>query len=581
MTVTRVAGDHELADDGRQRRYRLSLPGSADAESARIRAGSDCEYAREDAVWVTVHESAGLARVRVEIDDDSTSVRPPKDASTSVRLPDGGSTLVRLPGPAFDQRLTAALDGDEAAARGILDEFAGAVPAVFACGPFLDADGVGALVGALAATGGRAADALHAARYDLVRAAATTDAGPAVDSADEFEALVAGLDAVDAIGDLEVVDALGDVVAAAHDSPGETQALLAALGYDPGALVDRGDGRFLAYYLAHVARTAGVHDARQQAARRAAATDHPDFEAAEAAAERADYWDRGAAWREAVLPAAAESVDAFAYVLANALYWTGEVARSDARADELCYEGAAAAAAPIDLEWVVGHADFERHRAAAHRHRSARNHALALSRFEAARETAGEYDFLDPWEPTYSHAVVRSNRLSAAGNHEEAVAVLDDALDELRAQGVPDDRFAEMRDHLLGQRHERRAKLAACDDDRLARLEAALDRYESVGFERSVDRIRSKLDRGDQARVDEADESGADALGPRPLLKPARESGPSLADIPDLHDFLTEPDPTAVGSADPGVLPDERGDEFADDRGGPGGPGRRTDSEYR
>ncbi|MFB6269794.1 MAG: hypothetical protein ABEH83_07610 [Halobacterium sp.] len=553
MRVTRVAGDHELADGERQRRYTLALPDALPPDSVTVETPEGVEYAWDGDLWVTVHEDAGLARVRLRAG--------------------GHSTLLHLPSPSFDDALDAALDGDVDAARTLLGEFAGAVPAVFACGPFLDVDGAVALVDALASASSNAADDLHAARYDLVRTAATTDAWLRVDAADEFGALADGLDAVGEIGDVDVLDALGDAIAVAHDSVGETHDFLDDLGFDLSALADREDGRFFASYLAQVARTAGVHDAKQQAARRASATDHPDFDAATDAAERADYWERGAAWRDAVLPAAERSVDAFAYVLANALYWTGEVARSDSRADELCYEGAAAAAATIDLDWVAGRAAYERHRAAAHRHRSARNHALALSHFDAARATAEAYSALDPWEPTYSAAIVRSNQLSTAGDYEAAVAVLDDALDELRDQDVPDGRFGEMRDHLVGQRHERQAKLADGDDDRLAHLEAALDHYEAVGFDRSVDRIRDKLARAaDEAGGSGGEESSGDredALGPKPLLRLDDERGPNLEDIPSLHDSLTGSDPTAVGSPDPGVLPDEQADEFAD---GPRGP---------
>ncbi|MCD2203443.1 hypothetical protein [Halobacterium sp. KA-6] len=556
VTVTRVAGDHELADGDPQRRYTLSVPAAADAT---VSMTTGCETTWEDeTLWVTVHDGAGLARVRLR---------------TS-----GAHTAFRFPGPTFDDQLTAAIDGNEAAAHELLAAAHSPIALVLASGPFLDVEGFTALVDALATASEGASDDLHATRYDLVRIAATTATGPPVATADEFEALVNGLDAVDAIGDVTVLDALADATAVAHDTAGETRRFLSDLGYELPLLAERDDGRFLAHYLAQVARTAGVRDAKQAAARRAANTDHTDFEDAKAAAERADYWDRGAAWRDAVLPAAGESFPTFAYVLANALYWTGEVGRSDSRADELLHEGAAAAARTIDLEWVAGHADYERARAAAHRHRSKRNHALALAHFETAREVAESQSFLDPWEPTYSHAVVQSNMLSTTGNHERAVAVLDDALADLREQGVPDDRFAEMRDHLAGQRHERRAIVADDNSDRLAHLEAALDHYESVEFERSVTRIQAKLDDAEAADDETGDESREESVRPQPVLRPDPEAGPSLEDIPDLHDSLTETDPGAVGSADPGVLPDERGDGLPDD---PGVPGRDSEPHYR
>ncbi|MCG1003289.1 MULTISPECIES: hypothetical protein [Halobacterium] len=557
VTVTRVAGDHELEDGDPQRRYTLSVPAAPDAT---VVAVTGCTTTWEDdTLWVTVSDGAGLARVRLR---------------TS-----GAHTAFRFPGPTFDDRLTVAIDGDEAAARELLANAHSPVVLVLASGPFLGVEEFVSLVDALATASEGASDDLHATRYDLVRIAATTAAGPPVATAEDFEALADGLDAVDAIGNVTVLDALAGATAVAHDTPAETKRFLSEFGYELPLLAERDDGRFLAHYLAQVARTAGIRDAKQAAARRAANTDHAAFEDAKAAAERADYWDRGAAWRDAVLPAAGESFPTFAYVLANALYWTGEVGRSDSRADELLHEGAAAAARSIDLEWVPGHADYERARAAAHRHRSKRNHALALENFAAAREVAESHSFLDPWEPTYSHAVVESNALSTAGDHERAVAVLDEALATLREQGVPEDRFEEMRDHLAGQRHERRAIVADDDSDRLAHLEAALDHYESVAFERSVARIEAKLDdaeAGEDATAGEEDSGGR--ARPQPVLRPDPEAGPSLDDIPSLHDSLTETDPGAVGSADPGVLPDERGDALADD---PGVTDRDSDPYYR
>lgn len=540
MTVTRVAGEHEHGS-ARERRYTLDGPNDRS-----VLAASEGVEVPDDGsqLWVTVADNAGLAWVR-------------------VAAAGGDSTRISLPGPSFDEACTDAIRGDSDTARALLDEFDSAVELPFACGQFLDVEGVVDLLEATATASGNAADALHAIRYDLIRTAVTTTAGPTVESASEFEALVNGLDAVEAVGEVGVVDALADTVAVAHESPGETRAFLADLGYDLPDLVDRAAGRFLAHYLAHVARSGGVRAAKQVAAR-AARGDDTDFEAAKARAQRADYWDRGAAWRDVVRPAASRSPDEFAYVLANALYWTGEVGRSDGRGDELLHEGAAAASATIDLDWITAHARFERCRAAAHRHRSSGNHAQALAQFEAAIALAEEYAVLDDWEPTYSQAIVRSNQHSARGDHERAVAVVEDAIDALRDLDVPEDRYKEMVHHLRGQAQERRALLASDEASRLGHLEAALDRYEAVGFERSVDRIEAKLDAvhepGDGTVVGPAASDQGEQFrgGPQPSLRPERASGPSLSDIPDLHDFLTEPDETAVGSADPGVLPDER-----------------------
>lgn len=209
-------------------------------------------------------------------------------------------------------------------------------------------------------------------------------------------------------------------------------------------------------------------------------------------------------------------------------------------------------------------------------------HAHALRQFERAIDLADEYAVLDPWEPTYSLGVVRSNAASAQRDHERAVAVVEETLDELRGQAVPEDRLAEMARHLRGQKQERLALLAGDEPTRLGYLEAALDNYESVGFERSVDRIESKLgeirEAGDGTTVSPAASEGGEQFrgGPRPTIRPDDTTGPSRSDIPGLHDFLTEADTAAVGSADPGVLPDER-HAHGPGSDSPGGPPRDDD----
>lgn len=538
VTVTRVAGDHEHGTT-QERRYTLDLSSGCHILATSDGAGtSPSGDARQ---WVTVSDGAGLAWVRVG----------------GAR----GRTRLFLPGPSFDSACTNAIRGDEAAGRAILAEFDSAVEISFACGPFLGIDSLLDLFSTVVAASEQAADTLHATRYDVLRAAATTPAGPTVGSVAEFETFVDGLDAIEAVGDVAVVDALADTVAVGHDSAGETRAFLEDLGYDLPELVERGDGRFFAHLLAQIARTGGVRDAKQFATR-AAYGDDTDYDDAKARAQRVDYWDRGAAWRAVVRPAASRSREEFAYVLANALYWTGEVGRSDSRGEELLHQGAVAVSSTIDLDWITAHARFEQCRATAHRHRSSGNHAQALRQFERAIALAEEYTVLDAWEPTYSHAIVRSNQCSAAGDHERAVSVVEDAVDALADREVPADRYEEMVHHLRGQAQERRALRADDDPSRLAHLEAALDHYEAVAFDRSVDRIEAKLadaeDSDGPLGPDVSDRSEQFSGGPQPTLRPEGPSGPSLSDIPDLHDFLTAPDSTAVGSADPGVLPDEQ-----------------------
>ncbi|MFC3476579.1 hypothetical protein [Halobacterium litoreum] len=545
-TVTRVVGDHEDGDDP-QRRY--TLDGASDAT---VEPTEGVSVERDGGKqWLTVADGAGLAVVRVRVR--------------------GERTTLRVPGPTVDERVTETARGDENAARDLLAASEGAVALAVACGGFLAAEQFASLVATLARADDRASDALHAVRYDLLRISATTPAGPDIDSRERFEALASGLDDASEIGDVDAVDALAATVAVACDSPRECHDLLYRLGYDLGDVIER-DDRFLAYYLAFVASTAGVGEANRRASR------HPTeltYDEATDRAEGADYWERGEAWRAAVAPAARKSREAFAYVLANALYWTGEVSRRDSRAPELCFSGAVAAGREIGLDWVVGHARYERARAVGHRHRSKRNHAVAVAAFDDAREIAGEYAFLDPWEPTYTRAVVASNYHSTRGDHERAIDALDDGEAALAEQDVPAERREEMLAHLDAQRHERRAILADESGARLTHLEAARDGYEAIGFERSVERIEAKLGGGaDSAGAESTESNEARVATPRRRLRGSRDRGPSLSDIPTLHDFLTEPDPDAVGSADPGVLPDEQGDdglgggEFGDDEFG-------------
>jgi len=493
---------------------------------------------------------------------------------------DDGTTRFSLPGPAFEERLTATLDGDPGAARALVRNAGGVVALALSAGEFLAVEDLVDLLAATAGAAGSLADDLHARRYDLGRVVVATDAGPRVTDREAVETLVDGLDGVDAIGDVSLSAVLADAMHLAATTPGGGHAFLADHGFDARALADRGDGAFFAALLAHATVTGGVAAAKRLAAGWPA---EKTFEAAEAAAESADYWERGAAWR-AVVPTAADRGDeAFAYVLANALYWSGEVDRGDGRLDELLFDGAEVAGRDVGLEWVVGHARFERARARGHRHRTSRNHALAIAAFDVARAVADEYGFLDAWEPVYTRTVVASNRHSARGDHDAAVAALDDGRDALAAMDVPDGRFEEMVDHLEAQRHERRAIQTENPAERRSHLEGALERYEAVDFERSVERVREKLADKDEDEDGETagGTGGEDTLSGRERAAVAtrqalagEQRGPSLADIPALHDFLTETHPNAVGSPDPGVLPGEReGDgEFGAPRDDPRNP---------
>jgi hypothetical protein len=536
-TVTRVVGDHELPEEGGERRFRVDC--SARVESTDVDAGT-ATVAGEDRVTVDLPSDAGLVRLRVAVPD--------------------GTGRVSLPGPAFEDRVTAALDGDDGAARALVREAGGVVALALSAGEFLGAGDLVGLLDEVAESSGSAADDLHARRYDLARAIAATDVGPQIEDRESVVALVEGLDAIDAIGDVSLPAVVADAMYLAAGTPRGARAFLDDHGFDLRDLAEYGDGSFLGALLAHATTTGGVAAAKRLASGWPA---EKTFDAAEADAESADYWERGEAWR-AVVPTAADRGDeTFAYVLANALYWGGEVDRGDSRLDELLFDGAQVAGREVGLEWVVGHARFERARARGHRHRTSRNHALAIAAFDEARAVADEYGFLDAWEPVYTRTVVASNMHSARGDHDAAVAALDAGERVLAELDVPEGRHEEMVAHLDAQRHERRAIQTGNPAERRSHLESALERYEAVGFERSVDRIREKLaDDGDDSSNDDGREDALTgreraAVATRQALA-GEQRGPSLADIPALHDFLTETDPNAVGSPDPGVLPGER-----------------------
>ncbi|WP_435095139.1 hypothetical protein [Halarchaeum sp. P4] len=571
-TVTRVVGDHETGDapatddtgsdaapdveSGPRRRYDWRLPESLPVETP----ADDVTLERDGArVTVIVPDGVGAAHVRVTTD--------------------AGTSRLTLLDPTVGGHLTDALRGDDEAAHALANAFGSAVAAVHACAATLDIEGIVDLVDALASADGDASDDLHARRYALCRAAALGTNGLALARAAEFERLAEGLDSVADIGDVDTLDALGDLVAVHGLEP------VRDLGYDLVRLAHREDGRFEAYWLAAVAR--GRPDGATERASASNATREQDgLEAARDVASGrgadgeygrlkdraadADYHERGAAWRALCGPASRRSRSEFAYVLANACYWTGEVGRTDARADELCYDGAIAAARAEGIEWITAHARYERARAVGHRHRSARNHAFAVAAFERARAVAVEYDYdgLTPWDPLYSRTVVASNAASARGDHTAAVRILEEGRDEIAALDPPAERFEEIRHHLDGQRHERLALVARTEEDGAVEthLEAAREHYAAVGFERSRERIDSKLE--DARREDTSDRRAraTGRAGPKPR-PPTDTRGPSLADIPDLHDRLTETDPTAVGSADPGVV--ER-DPWDDPEPGPG-----------
>lgn len=545
VRVTRIVGGHESGED-RERRYVLDFPAADpawDAVSTR-RASAD---RTGDEFRVTVADGARLGRVRCLV---------------------GGETLaVRLPGPVLGEAVEAATRGDEEAARTVRNAFDDPVSIPFCCGSFLDLDGVADLVAALADARRDAADALHGARYDLARTAAVSRTGLAAPTVAAFERFVARLDDVEAIGSLDPLDALGGALATV---PGADAALdrLTALGYDPASLAARDDGRFLAVLAANRVLSGGREAARDTV--RDYGDVREEYDRAKSRALSADYWERGRAWRDALGPAVTRSLDEFSFALANALHWTGEVSRADSRVDELLHDAAAAVAAAVDLAGVEGRARFARHQAAGHRHRNSHNHDFAVQHFDRARDVATDHDALAAWEPRYSRSVVRSNQLATRGRFRRAVDVLDDALDALADRDVPPNRREEVTHHLEAQKRERQAAVDADDPGvRRVHLEAARDHFERAGFDRSAARVDRKLERADR-------DAGDGAETRRRVAPPERTVGTDrrtrvqwgdrvLGDAP-LDDELTDHDPDAVGSVDPGVLPDDPDSEHGGDR---------------
>jgi len=516
VRVTRVVGDHER-DDGddaaRERRYLV------------------------DATNVTAPAAT------VEPDADTVTVRVPADVRLARASTDGVSLW--LPGPVLGDALSALPDGKTA--RTVANSFPHVESVPFVAGTFLDLDGVASVVEAVAGTTQHAADALHGLRYPVARAAALNRTGLAAETRTAFEEFVARLDEIDEIGDVDALDALCDVVAAAPTLPAASAALR-ALGYDLRELESRNDGRFRAVFLARLVR----EDERRAARTHLSASG--GYDAAKRRALNADYWERGAAWRDALDSTRDSSLAEFSFALANALHWTGEVARTDAQFPELLHAAAADVSAAVDLVGVEGRARYGRHLAAGHRHRSRGNHDRAVSHFERARAVAADYDYLDEWDPLYSGSVVRANALAAAGKPERAVSVLEDALDEIEDFDLPPNRRETILEHLRGGIREREAAAETGAGLRRIHLEAAREHYDRAGLDRSVARVEREL-AGDTD--DESADRESSTVLPERTLRKDRGADERADDIPELHDGLVAHDEETLGSPDPGVVDDD------------------------
>lgn len=502
-----------------QRRWGTTL---ATGESVEVVHRSDADSASSDRLTYHLRVPATIAsadgptldspnETRVTVDRTSDDADPEfrvtvPTGSGIARLyvrDDGQRDPLYLPGPDFLENCTAAIRGDTEAARAVLGEFTVATQIPAVCGEFLAISELGDLLETLAAVDGYTESYLHSYRYELVRGAIVSDSGLSVRSADELESLVERLDAVERIGPVDLVDALSDAVATVHASGDATQSMLAFLGYDTATVERYDDDLFFAVHLARFVLTDGLRAAEGHAVRRRWHLDG-NYKRRKTRAKNASYADRGRAWRNLICPAARQSLDEFAYVLANACYWSGENARTDSRMDELLFEAAARVAAEIGLGQIEGRARYEASLSRGHRLRSQKCYRLARAAFERAADIATEYEFLPEWEPIYTAATVRSAEHGTAGNHAAAVTVLDDALERLFEYDIAPAKLNHIVHHLKGQKLESKAKLADAqsDDDPVALLREARTHYDVIGLDRSRERTQRKIERATRSAPD-------------------------------------------------------------------------------
>lgn len=630
----------------RQCRWQNHLPNGNSVDVTCLEDG-DTDSAERDVVeyHVTLSEDAAgdeLVRAVPRTDQGHVAVTRVQHSSTAafrvtvpagcglsrIHLTSGGDqSPLYLPGPAFRNTCAEAIDGNPDAIDALLDEFATPmlVPAV--CGGFLSIAEVGVLIENLAKTDVHAAGSLHSFRYDLVRGAIVSPGGLSVRSADDLDSLVAALDDNEHIGPVKLVDVLGDAMATSVDTPAATEALVADLGYDIAALERHDDDLFFACYLAQLVLSDGIRAAEGHVMQRRYHLEG-GYKRRKTEAKNAAYDDRGRVWRELLCLAGRESLDEFAYVLANALYWSGEVLRTDSRVSELLLEAAASVAADIGLTKVESRARYDRQLGRGHRLRGQHCYAMAEAQFERAGELAANHEFLPDWEPVYCTANVRSAKLRAAGNHEQAIDTLDEVLERIRGYDVSSTKLNHIVHHLEGKKLEWKAQTASFGEDApdpVSLLEEAQSHYEAIGFERSTDRTARKRQHaqrrapspstnepperpsssdaaddtagsannssstsgatpesgtaspasktGDQNQTEQTTPSQGGDSQPSPRARRPRDhvhSSHARGDVesnPDLDDFLTPPDPEEVGSADLMTSPKDRDNPLSGDSG--------------
>lgn len=548
---------------------------------------------------IPTDSAISITQTPTESDVDASVTVPEEISVGRVSIEHSAySPVLYLPGPSVYAACRETVNGDTGAAKQLLRTFNSPIEIPAVCGSFLTIPELGEVIETLGQTNGYTSGHLHAYRYPLIRGALVSPNGLSVHSTAELETLVETLDDVETIGSVALVDALADVMQTARPTEKQVQGLLDDLGYELQTIERRDADLFFLCYLAQLVLSDGIRAAEGHVMRRRYHLDgHYDRRKTEA--RTASYNERGREWRRLVCASARQSIHEFTYVLANALYWSGEVARTDSRMDEFLLEAAAVVASELDLDEIDGRAQYERWLSRGHRLRSQNCYAVSRVMFQRAADVAGTYDFLPVWEPIYNEANVHSSQLSIDGHHDQAVEVLDTALTRLFEYNIHDTKLNHIVHHLEGQKLEERALDADFQDetaDPVSLLTEASTHYETIGLTRSRDRVDRKLREAKQ-RAPAADTTDAaadptgtpgtsDQCGSEPTPTSGSESGSTaqrprqsgdhirsghaqaeIEDSPVADDFLTPPDHSKTGSADLMTSPEDRVDSPTDHSG--------------
>lgn len=433
-----------------------------------------------------------------------------------IRIQFGQTSLrVLLPRPQVLTAVYDTIDGEQDAIHGLLDAFESPTTIPFLCGIFLSVEELVTLIAELATANHYASSRLHATRYAIVRGLTLSETGAKIQSADDFETLVEGLDRLDSIGEIECLEALGDLMAATPLSPAEMDELLDELSFDRENLEQRRDSLFLLTYLGYRAIHGGISDAESVALNRDWRPDQ-EYERAKQVAEGAEYGERGASWRRILRSAARQSRDEFRYALVNALYWTASELRTDSQITQLLYEAADELVSDIGIEYIDDRAEIHRQLAEGHRLRSHNQYALAERQFERAVERARGLDHLEA-KSRQARAITAANRYLSTDNYQPATNELETAVNNIISLDLPDERATNLTRVLLGKKEEIDGLLAQSNGryrEAIEHFNDAIGLLETLGFDRSRERVASQRDRLREKLP--SNETGADVAHPEP-----------------------------------------------------------------